>query len=291
MSAKGLLFIDANQYLDLYQIAEASELLPALEEQRDHILVTTQIVDEVLRRKVYATSVGRNIQFEKLSLPKNGKDVEKTKEEFKKQSHELLLQVSQSKDEVSSGLADLFARAVTPTEDEIGRAKLRKAFGNPPGKPRGALGDQVSWEQLLSQCRDKPKLWIITKDSDYGTVHEGKMFLNAALYQELAGLYRSEPTVFCFDNITDGIEHFAETTGAKAEHLPSRKKAEEIKEEQRSLPPLGWLNNYDDSAHIAIQSTYSWGDSILLTAALRSHIVSEEVIPPPATEEADKAGT
>jgi hypothetical protein len=208
-----------------------------------------------------------------------------------KLSHDLLEQVSQSIDEVSKSLAGLFSQAVPHTDGELQRARTRKERGNPPGKSGDPLGDQLTWEQILSQCQDKPGLWIITNDSDYGTKHGREMFLNAALYRELAQLYQSEPPVHCFTNIVDGIKHFAETTGTKAEKLPTAEEAEQIKKEQESLPPLGWLSNYDDSFPLAIQSTYSWGDSTMLTAALRSQVVSEEVIPPPATKEADPGGT
>ena len=263
MSVKGVLFIDANQYLNLYRIVSGKKLLAALQEQQAHILVTAQVVDEVHRQKVKVTASFladsvKKLELHSIAVPdhllstvddrvvhirdqlqKIREKVNETKEEFKKLTHDLLEQVSQSKDEVSKVLAGLFSQAVAPNEGELQRARARKERGNPPGKKSDPLGDELSWEQILSQCQDKPRLWIITKDSDYGTEHEGKIFLNAALYQELARLYQSEPAVFCFDNIADGLKHFADTTGAKAEKLPTPEETEQIKKEQESLPPLG----------------------------------------------------
>jgi len=46
------IFIDTNQYLDLYRMVPGKELLEAIEEQRKYIFVSTQIVDEVMRRKL-----------------------------------------------------------------------------------------------------------------------------------------------------------------------------------------------------------------------------------------------
>ena len=46
-----LLFIDANKYLDLYQVVNGRAVLAALGEQADHILITRQVVDEVMRSK------------------------------------------------------------------------------------------------------------------------------------------------------------------------------------------------------------------------------------------------
>jgi hypothetical protein len=315
VGVKGLIFIDSNQYLDLYRTTSGKKLLAPLQEQRDYILVTTQVVEEVHRQKLNVTAsfladwlkklepnsidvpdhllstlddnvVRRREQFQKIR-----ETVKETKGKFKKLTPDLLEQVSQSKDGVSKVLDGIFSKAIAHNEGELQRARARKERGNPPGKKSDPLGDEISWEQILSQCQDKPRLWIITNDSDYCTKHKGKMFLNAFLYQELARLYQSEPTVFCFDNIADGLKHFADTTGAKAENLPTPEETEQIKKEQESLPPLGWLTNYDDSNMIAIQSAYIMRNSTLLRAALASQIISEDVFPPPAAKEADKDGT
>jgi hypothetical protein len=132
--------------------------------------------------------------------------------------------VSRSKDDVSKVLADIFSKAVRPNDGEIERAWARKQRGNPPGKRDDPLGDELSWEQILSHCKDKPRLWIITNDSDYGTVHADKVFLNAALYQELAQMYQSEPTVSCFHIFADGISHFARTRPGQRRNCRHRKK-------------------------------------------------------------------
>jgi hypothetical protein len=306
VSIKSVLFIDANQYLDLYRTVGGEKLLAALQEQQGHIFVTVQVVDEVYRQKLSATAtfLAAKVNESKPNdyavpdhLPARVVNAirERTRERLQKirekLSRNLLEQVSQSKDEVSKALAGLFSQAIPHTDGELQRARARKERGNPPGKSGDPLGDQLCWEQILSQCQDKPVLWIITNDSDYGTKHGREMLLNAGLYRELTHLYESVPPVHCFTNIIDGLEHFAKTTGTKAEKLPTAEEAEQIKKEQESLLPLGWLVNYDDSFPVAIQSTYSWGDSTMLTAALRSQVASEEVILPPATKDADQGST
>ena len=306
MSVRGLLFIDANQYLDLYRTIGGEKLLAPLQEQQSHIFVTTQVVDEVHRQKLKATESflttgvkeskpNRTAVPNRLSRIEKAlaiRIVERLQWIHKKLSHDLLEQVSQSKDEVSRALASVFSQAVAHTDEELQRARARKERGNPPGKRGDSLGDQLSWEQILSKCKAKPMLWIITRDSDYGTTHEGKMFLNAALYQDLASLYQSEPTVFCFANIDDGLRHFADTTGTKAEKLPTPEESKEIKKEQESLPPLGALTDYDDSAGIAIllQDALRLRDSTTLRAAFGSPFISDEVILPLANEEPDEGG-
>jgi len=50
--ADALIFIDANQYLDFYQLKSGSKLLDLLVEQQKNIFVTKQVVDEVKRNKL-----------------------------------------------------------------------------------------------------------------------------------------------------------------------------------------------------------------------------------------------
>jgi hypothetical protein len=128
----------------------------------------------------------------------------------------------------------------------------------------------VSWEQILTKCKDKPSLWIITRDSDYATKHEGKMFLNALLYQELALGYQKQPEVFCFDNIAEGLKHFSETTSVIAKKLPTPDETEQIKKEQESLPPLGWLVNSGDALSTAIRDADM--HRVFMTAALAGQL-------------------
>jgi hypothetical protein len=52
MAGDVILFIDANQYLNLYGLVAGKRLLDWLEEQQDHIFISAQIVEEVLRRKL-----------------------------------------------------------------------------------------------------------------------------------------------------------------------------------------------------------------------------------------------
>ena len=234
-----LLFIDANQYLDLYRTETATHQLPALQEQHAHIFVTTMIVDEVQRNKV-------KVAAEFLMKQESKKEL----------AHDLLDQITRSEDEVSKTLAALFAHAIPHTEDALQRARRRKELGNAPGKIKnGPVGDQLTWEQILDQCKGKSAVWIITRDGDYATEYEKKMFLNAMLYQDLVRLYQRPPEVFCFNNIPEGILHFAELTKTKADKLPRPEEIEEIKKELDSLPPFGWMDSsMDDATMVAILS-------------------------------------
>jgi hypothetical protein len=63
-----LIFIDANQYLDLYRSIEGKKLLGLLQEQRDYIFVTKQVVEEVQRNKLQVMAEFLIKQFEQLKV-------------------------------------------------------------------------------------------------------------------------------------------------------------------------------------------------------------------------------
>ena len=70
----GVLFIDANQYVDLYRTHTGKIQLAALKEQQDYIFVTEGVVDEVQRNKVreaagFLGRVFKTLQASNLAVP------------------------------------------------------------------------------------------------------------------------------------------------------------------------------------------------------------------------------
>src|SRR5437773_92664 len=63
-----VIFIDANLYLDLYEVTKGKKLLDALREQQNYIFVTIQLVEEVQRRKLQVAKEFLIRQFENLKL-------------------------------------------------------------------------------------------------------------------------------------------------------------------------------------------------------------------------------
>jgi hypothetical protein len=153
-----------------------------------------------------------------------------------------LLQISLSEDDVSKRLGALFDKAVPPSVDEMQRAKERKEKGNPPGKPKGPLGDEITWEQLLTNCKESKttRLWMITSDQDY-CIKCGKHFLlNPLLRRNLLDGCGAEPEIHCFDNLPDGITDFGKNAGVTAKKLPTELEAADIKKEMEALPPTDY---------------------------------------------------
>jgi hypothetical protein len=181
----------------------------------------------------------------------------------------------QSNDEVSAVLTPLFVKAVPHREEELQRAKQRKERGQPPGKKAGPIGDQLTWEQILARFVGRKRLWIITRDSDYGTIYEGRGFLNQFLYEELRKVSPGAEA-FLFDNVAKGIKHFAAITGVKADNLPSPEKIEEITKEEDTLPRIldSWMVD-DNAAMTAIRAA-----QMRQRAALLGDWVSGPPLPP-----------
>lgn len=263
-----LLFIDANKYLDLYRIEQGEKLLAPLGEQVDYIFVPQQVVNEFQRNKakVVADSLSQKFQELKPNIFNNPdylinainasveqrKDIRHQTREIKQKikqvicemnvfALDLVEQVSSSNDEVSKALASIFANAVHHSPEELQKARQRKELGNPPGKSAGSIGDQLNWEQILTRFKGKKRLWIITRDGDYGTFYDRKFFLNPFLYDDLRKV-ASDPEVYLFQDMAEGLKHFVDTTGVKAEQTLSPEELEEIKEEEKSLPPLDMVS-------------------------------------------------
>jgi hypothetical protein len=255
-----LLFIDAQIYLDLYRIPSGKQLLAPLSEQSERIFVTQQVVNEVTRNKIEVAASFLSTHFPTLKLntfkvpdhlfgqtegesktivKRMGEistDIGKLNQAIFDLTEGIMDKIGHSTDAVSMTLDPIFSRAKLHTDDELRRAKNRRELGNPPGKKTDPLGDQLNWEQILSQLTPKSKLWIISRDGDYGSTYGGRLFLNKFLYDELRkGAPNAE--AFLFRNIVDGIKDFTKATGVDANTLPTAAEEAEIKKEIEALPP------------------------------------------------------
>lgn len=248
----GFIFIDANQYLTLYTVIKGKRLLDALIEQKDHIFVTAQIVDEVQRRKLQVASDFfeerfASLKLDKLNIPDHLFDpstrtvrdlLEAVNPIAEKRGHierlfkaaitENLERISRSIDEVSVKLDKLFKKAVKHSDEELKRARIRKERGNPPGKQSNPLGDQLNWEQTLTKFKTNQKVWLISQDEDFFL--RPKCILNPFLYGELRAI-SDPPECFRFDDLKSGIADFARQSGIAATSLPTGKEAQDIEAE------------------------------------------------------------
>jgi len=271
-----LLFIDANKYLDLYRVAEGKPILDYLVEQASHVFVTQRVVDEVKRQKIKAAAtflggLGEmklqqgfsvpdhlfgNTEQQTKSITKKQKEIHakigEVNNEVKKLTMNIMEKVSQSTDEVSMALGPIFEKAIPHSALELQKAQERRERGMPPGKRSNPIGDELHWEQILGQLagRQKPqKLWIITKDNDYGTMFAGKGFLNQSLYEELVSV-SSGAEAFLFDDIANGIKDYVSVTGVTAHKEPTTAQIKKFNGASNRLPPLDWFTTDGNAAVI-----------------------------------------
>lgn len=186
-----LIFIDTNIYLRFFDSNQKGfkGLLDELLKIKENIFVSNQIVNEVNRNKL-------NVFEKSISNYKSKSKVESVKipEHFAKESSEFdiinwnkrrkeieiniatlnkklesffaenLKDISLSNDFVSIKLNELFKNCFIESNDEYLKGQRRKEIGNPPGKNNDSLGDQLTWEQLLSKCKIISEIWIISND-------------------------------------------------------------------------------------------------------------------------------
>jgi hypothetical protein len=125
--------------------------------------------------------------------------LDKCKKDLKKQ-------LDRNEDAVTRILDRVFQNPVIHTAEILERARERRDRGNPPGKGT-KVGDQLNWEQLLVGFHGKGKLWIISRDKDYGIFTDGKGFLHELLYDELREINK-EAKAYLFDDLGKGIREF-----------------------------------------------------------------------------------
>ena len=247
-----IIYIDANVYLRFYdtEIHKFKNLLKTVSELKNQILVTEQIRDEVLRNKLNVTIRSFSTNYKALGMDhaafpehlenegadglavwnkKRRKLMDEEKllrSEYNNIVSRTLTQIAISGDNVSKELDQIFSLARPPSFEEMERARLRKDRGNPPGKVSDPLGDQLSWEQLLT-CYRGQSLWIVTNDSDYLSTYGAELYLNPLLYRDLVQISdKPDPPVYLFRSLPEALDDFRNKTGKTIKALP---KASEMK--------------------------------------------------------------
>jgi hypothetical protein len=82
-------------------------------------------------------------------------------------------------------IADLAAKSnrIAFTDPIYMAAIKRLRLGNPPGKKKSTIGDEVNWESLLTGVPDVQDLHIVSGDGDYSSPFDGSDF-NSFLREE-----------------------------------------------------------------------------------------------------------
>lgn len=273
-----ILFIDANILLRFFDssASEYRKLLDVLSKDpvRRDLFITEQVANEVRRNKLGVATRGMAEHSKKLLRPnsvtlpthvdeegtlkewndkykallQNHKELVK---EFDTVANGLLSRISRSEDQASIILEAVFEDAKEASPEQKERAKLRKEFGNPPGKSKSdPIGDELSWEQILDEYeRTKAQpLLIISDDGDFFSDFKGTTYVDSFLWSELRKQGGSAPQVSVFRKLSDGLRQYRETQGSEVP-LPDDAALKRIEREEDSFSPLssGFLHDMGTS--------------------------------------------
>ncbi|CAO4148945.1 PIN domain-containing protein [Methylorubrum extorquens] len=238
-----IVFIDANVYLDFYQnsLRNYRKLLQPVAEISDVLLTTRMVVDEFNRNRLSAYVKENSVNsFEfKFSDVKpyhlgdagDEKEVAKEVEEInskikkiveiaKSQHKQNVEDILSGTDEVSRALGPVFSKAKEASTEELEKARFRREIGNPPGKPQDPLGDQISWQQLLSAIYGKKSLWIVSKDNDYFDIFNKTPYLKPFLRDEVLSI-ESRIEISVYNDLAQFFKKFPKPEQTTTERVAS----------------------------------------------------------------------
>lgn len=206
------LFIDTNVFLNFFHFSgedlEELKKLTALIDAGDIVLwLPEQVCDEFHRNRdsKIKDAMGSTTQKFSMTAPAFFKNYAEftdlmaaIREAGKK--HASLMAVVKADMEANSLAADVTISAIFAKGKRIARsvevfnkALIRYRVGNPPGKKKDTIGDEINWESLLHDVPENEDLHIVSVDGDYtseiltGTPHsflrtEYKVAKNADLH-------------------------------------------------------------------------------------------------------------
>jgi len=256
-----LIFVDTNIFLAPYkrrrEVAAHKELLSGLSGLAPHLLVTDTVRDEFERNRVQAYQTANAAIPSGLQIPdiwlhhtddaaqsdaiikskkKLSNECRKMIKDWTAHHEKNLRSIAMGVDDVSRILAPVFKRAMSESAEQLQRARVRKEKGQPPGKRPNALGDQISWEQILDSAKGKGAVWIVSEDGDYFDKIDGELLLKPTLRRELLNV-DALINIRCFPGLVDMFKAAQEAGLIDQSKLPTaaamQAVTEELNEERR----------------------------------------------------------
>lgn len=230
-----LLFVDTNVLLDFYRIRKtdiSTKYLEQLEACKDRLIVGSQIEMEYKknRQRVIVESLNNFTapDWGKLTVPALVADLQATKMVEKKKK-ELIAQHKKVNEKIQAVLSNPthhdpvyqtlqrifkndspFNLSRSKKERISVRNLARKRFtlGYPPRKQADtSIGDAVNWEWIVKCSADSGKhVVIVTRDTDYGAIYDGKSYLNDWLKQEFSERVSKKRKIILTDKLSAGLK-------------------------------------------------------------------------------------
>lgn len=251
-----LLFVDTNVLLDFYRIRKTDisiKYLEQLEACQDRLIIGSQVEMEYKknRQRVIVESLTNfgTPDWGKLTGPALVTDLQAMKM-IEKKKMEITKQKARVNEKIQNILSDpihhdpvyqclqrvfkhesLFNLSREKKQRFAIRNLARKRFvlGYPPRKQGDtSVGDAVNWEWIVEcSIRSGKHVVIVTRDTDYGAIYDGKSYLNDWLKQEFSERVSKKRKVILTDKLSLGL---------KVVHAAVTKEMEE--EEERLLSEM-----------------------------------------------------
>ena len=230
-----LLFVDTNVLLDFYRIRKTDislKYLEQLEACRDRLIIGSQIEMEYKknRQRVIVESINNFAipDWGKLVGPALVADLQAMKmiDKKKKEISQQKLKVNEKiqnvlsdpihHDPVYQCLQRVFKHdsAYNLSREKKERLSIRNlarkrfVLGYPPRKQADtSIGDAVNWEWII-QCSiaSGKHVVIVTRDTDYGAIYDGKSYLNDWLKQEFSERVSKKRKIILTDKLAQGLK-------------------------------------------------------------------------------------
>lgn len=252
-----IVFVDTNVLLDFYRTSgeDAGKLLAPLEKHMDRLILTDQVLMEFLknRQKVITETMKEFAAPASKSLPAMIRDfqsakmfkshIEKAGRYHKEitQKIERILADPTHNDPIYQSVLRIFKfngelNLKRPSKDRYRiRHNARKRFilGYPPRKPQDtSIGDSVNWEWMIECCSrsiDNSNLLIVSRDSDYGSIRGGNIYLSDWLRREFKERVSKKRKIEITNRLTVAIKRLSETVTKELEDVESMIINENIK--------------------------------------------------------------
>ncbi|MFN7693288.1 MAG: PIN domain-containing protein [Burkholderiales bacterium] len=230
-----IMFVDTNVLLDFYRIKKSdvsTKYLEQLEACKDRLILGSQVEMEYKKNRqrviVEAMNAFTGPDWSRLTPPALVAELQATKtlEKHRKQlvTQQKKLSATITKilgdpsrcDPVYQTLQRLFKHdsPLNLSRERKERfairnlARKRFVLGYPPRKNNDtSIGDAVNWEWIVKCSNDTGKhVVIVTRDTDYGVIHEGASYLNDWLKQEFSERVSKKRKIILTDKLSQGLK-------------------------------------------------------------------------------------
>lgn len=260
MKLDALIFVDTNILLDFYRIRRSDismEYLKRLEDCKGRLILGSQVEMEFKknRQKVILETLNRYSKpdWNKLTPPTllaashAAQQIEKHKKKIEIQQKKINTKIEKilgepsRHDPVYQHLQRLFKHSSEFNLNRLSKKRFsirrlaRKRFilGYPPRKDSdSSIGDSLNWEWIIDcASRSNKDIIIVTRDTDFGAIYNGKSYLNDWLKVEFQERVSKKRKLILTDKLSVALKFVDEIVTKEMEEA-----------EEQLLETIKWLN-------------------------------------------------